>query len=176
MKKNILVCGLISGALVTSFMMYGMLKCYNDVNFSSSMLLGYASMLLAFSLVFVGIKNARDKYGDGTITFGKAFKTGFLISLIASTLYVLGWMVEYYFFLPDFMDKYAAHVMKEAAEGGLSPAELATKASQLADARKWYANPFSFMLITYMEILPVGVLVTLVCSLILKRKMKAAQA
>ncbi len=106
MKKNILVCGLISGALVTSFMMYGMLRCYNDVNFSSSMLLGYASMLLAFSLVFVGIKNARDKYGDGTITFGKAFKTGFLISLIASTLYVLGWMLEYYFFLPDFMDKY----------------------------------------------------------------------
>lgn len=176
MKKNIIVNGLISGTLVTLFMLISMYVCYNSTNFESSMLVGYASMLLAFSLVFVGIKNQRDKLGDGTITFGKAFKTGFFISLIASSMYVFGWMIEYHLFIPDFIDKYGAHILKEARESGLNAAQIQEKADQIEMNRTLYANPFSFILVTYMEILPVGILVTLLCSLILKRKAKPVES
>jgi len=110
MKRNILICGLISGAIVAILMVFTSMACYKNEDFESSMVLGYASMILAFSLVFVGIKNYRDKFNHGEVSFGKAFKIGLYITLIASTMYVVVWLIEYYLFIPDFMDKYTAHV------------------------------------------------------------------
>ncbi len=71
--------------------------CEGTVAYETSMLIGYASMLIAFSLVYVGIRNYRNKYNGGVISFGKAFKIGILIVLIASTLYVIAWMIDYFF-------------------------------------------------------------------------------
>jgi len=58
------------------------------------MLVGYAAMLLAFSLVYVGVKSYRDRENGGVICFGKAFQVGLLISLVASTIYVITWMID----------------------------------------------------------------------------------
>src|SRR5687767_1803822 len=109
MKKNILIFGLISGLIITAMMVGATVSCYNNPDFKGNEVIGYAGMLIAFAFIFVGIKNYRDKYNQGVISFGKAFKIGFYIALIASTLYVLAWLIEYYLFMPDFMDKYTAH-------------------------------------------------------------------
>src|SRR4029078_1237394 len=113
MQKNIFIYGLIAGIVVSVLMLSSvnyLSHCEGNVDYGTSMLIGYASMLLSFSLVFVGIRNFRDKYNEGVISFGKAFKIGIIIVLIASTIYVVAWLVDYYFFIPDFMDKYAAHM------------------------------------------------------------------
>jgi hypothetical protein len=89
MKKNILIYGLISGLVVAALMAVNLGMVSKSGNFDNSVLIGYASMIIAFSLVFVGIKNFRDKYNGGLISFGKAFKVGFFITLIASTIYVI---------------------------------------------------------------------------------------
>src|ERR1051326_5276887 len=96
MKKIVLVCGLIAGLIVSSLMVITIAACYNNPNFQSNMVLGYASMILSFSAIFVGIKMFRDKYNGGVITFGRAFTIGLFITLIASTIYVLAWLVDYY--------------------------------------------------------------------------------
>src|SRR5215510_3625908 len=109
MKKNIIIHGLIAGAVVSILMLFTVnyiSHCEGNVDFGTSMLIGYASMLLAFSLVFVGIRNYRNKYNGGVISFGKAFKIGIIIVLIASTIYVVAWLIAYFYFIPDFMDKY----------------------------------------------------------------------
>lgn len=170
MKKNVIVFGLIAGFIVSTLMVISMARCNSDPNFEHSMLLGYASMVLAFSFIFVGIKNYRDKYNDGLITFGKAFRIGLYISLIASTIYVVVWLIDFYVFIPDFMDKYVAHMLKEAKENGASATELAKQAKELASNQELYKNPIMVVLFTYMEILPVGILVSLIAALILKRK------
>lgn len=173
MKKNILVYGLIAGVLVSTFMLYGMHSlshCNGKADYGTSMLIGYASMLVAFSLVFVGIRNFRDKYNGGIISFGKAFKTGFLIALIASTLYVIAWQVDYFFFIPDFMEKYSAHELDQLKASGASQLTIDEKTKEMAGFLKMYKNPLFNSLMTYMEILPVGIVVTLISSLILKRK------
>jgi len=170
MKKNVIVFGLIAGVIASVLMVISMVRCSSDANFEHSMLIGYASMVVAFSFIFVGIKNYRDKYNNGLITFGKAFKTGLYISLIASTMYVITWLVDYYVFIPDFMDKYVAHMLKEAKDSGASAAELAKQAKELAYNQQLYKNPIMVVLFTYMEILPVGILVSLIAALILKRK------
>jgi hypothetical protein len=172
MKKNVLVFGLIAGFIVSCMMVYSVTMCYNREDFDGSMVLGYTGMLLAFSMIFVGVKNFRDKYNNGVITFGKAFKIGLYISLVASTMYMLVWLVEYYVFVPDFMDKYSAHVLRKAQSGGASQQELQQKAAELAKNTEMYKNPLVVILFTYLEILPVGIVVALISAAILKRKSK----
>jgi hypothetical protein len=173
MKKNIIIYGLIAGALVSVFMLASMnylSHCEGNVDYSTSMLIGYASMLIAFSLVFVGIRNYRDKYNGGVISFGKAFKTGILITLIASTIYVGAWLIDYFFFIPDFLDKYSANMLGELKAKGASQVEIDKQTKEMADFARMYKNPFFNAMMTYVEILPVGLIVTLISSFILKRK------
>ncbi|RYU95348.1 DUF4199 domain-containing protein [Emticicia agri] len=170
MKRLIIICGLISGVIISTFMVSSVGYCYSSGNFDGNIWVGYASMLLAFSLVFVGIKNYRDKYSNGTITFGKAFQVGLYITLIASTMYVIVWAIDYYFFVPDFMEKYTSHVIEKAKESGASPAEINEQIEMMEKSSKLYETPIGVVLLTYMEILPVGLVVTLISALILKRK------
>ena len=68
------------------------------------------------------------------------------------------------------MDKYAAHVIKEAKTDGASQAELSKQIADLAWYQQKYKNPVWVILLTYSEILPVGIVVTIISALILKRK------
>jgi hypothetical protein len=173
MKKNIIIYGLIAG-LIVSILMLIMVNylsyCEGNVDYSTSMLLGYASMLLAFSLVFVGIRNYRNKYNQGVISFGKAFKIGILIALIASTLYVIAWLIDYYFFMPNFAEKYSTHMLDHLKASGASAMEMDKQTKEMAEFVRMYKNPLFVVITSYAEILPVGVVVTLVSALLLKRK------
>ena len=173
MKKNIIIYGLIAGIVVSILMLVTtnyISHCEGNVDYGTSMLIGYASMLIAFSLVFVGIRNYRDKYNEGVISFGKAFKIGIMIVLIASTIYVVAWLIDYFFFIPDFAEKYSAHTLDKLKAGGASQIEIDKQTKEMANFAMMYKNPFFNAMMTYMEILPVGLIVTLISSLILKRK------
>ena len=176
MKKNVWIFGLISGLIVTAMMLYSVAKCYSDPDFEGNMVLGYAAMILAFSTIFVAIKNFRDKYNGGVISFGKAFRIGLYITLVASTIYVLVWLVEYYVFVPDFMDKYTAHMIKVKQDSGASLQEIQKQTRQLTSMQEMYKNPLFVVLFTYFEILPIGLAVALISALILKKKGGAAAA
>src|SRR5213075_2275880 len=127
MKKNIIIYGIIAGIVVSVLMLLSVNSSnHSEGNFdyNRSLLIGYASMLIAFSLVYVGIRNYRDKYNGGIISFGKAFKIGILIVLIASTIYVVAWLIDYFFFIPDFMEKYSAHTLDQLKASGASQIEI----------------------------------------------------
>ncbi|MES2559126.1 MAG: DUF4199 domain-containing protein [Bacteroidota bacterium] len=170
-----LVFGTIAGVIVATFMGISMAVMGCDSESMSGgnggMIIGFASMVMAFSLVFVGIKNFRDKQNGGTLTFGQGFLLGFMISLIASTIYVATWAVEFHYFMPDFIDKYSAMQVKQLQESGVSGAALDAAVKEIeSNGYDYKHNPLIFTLYTYMEILPVGILITLISALILKRK------
>jgi hypothetical protein len=172
MKRTVIIYGLIAGAVVSAFMSITMIIMAKDETVhtgASSMVVGYLGMLIAFALIFVAIKSYRDKQNNGIISFGKAFGMGLLIALIASTMYVITWAIVYKNFLPDYMDKYSA-AMVEQAKTSLSGAALQAKIDELNKAKEMYATPLGFALFTYAEILPVGILVSLIAALVLKRK------
>lgn len=175
MKRNILVFGTISGVIISTFMgiSMAMMSCGSgDADGGmSSMIIGFSAMTVAFSFIFVGIKNYRDKQNGGVITFGKAFLLGLMISLLASTLYVITWGIEFHFFMPDFIDKYSAMQVKQLQESNMSAAALEEARKGIETANYNYKhNPFFFAMYTYMEILPVGIIITLISALILKKK------
>lgn len=165
MRKVILVFGLIMGVILSVNIAIMVHVLYNNPDFKSNDFLGYAALVLIFSMVFFGIRNYRNKQLGGYISFGRAFKTGALITLVASTLYVLVWLFYYYLVVPDFMDKYTAHVLSSCTKE-----DLAEKTVQMNSYKEMYKNPVFVILITYSEVLPIGLLVTLISSLILKRK------
>lgn len=170
MKRNVWVFGLISGLLITGMMLYSVAKIQRGDHLGGNDVLGYAAMIVAFSFIFVGIRNFRDKYNQGIISFGKAFRIGLLITLVASTLYVAVWLVSYYIFVPDFMDKYTVCVLNDAKADGATQLQLTQKAGEMASFKEMYKNPLFVILITYSEVFPIGLIISLISALILKKK------
>lgn len=170
MKKVILKYGIIAGVITTSMMIISTTLHIQNPDSKGSEIIGFTGMFIAFIFIFLGIKNYRDKQNKGVISFGTAFKIGFLICLIASTMYVVTWMLESHFFFPDFMEKYATHAIEQAEKSGISADELAKTKEEMNNYVAWYKSPFLRIAMTYMEILPIGLVITLVSSLILKKK------
>jgi uncharacterized membrane protein len=170
MKKIILVHGLIAG--IISVLGYVITTAIGDVAMENAMIYGYTSIILGFSLIFVAIRNYREKTGSGAISFGKAFLIGLYISLIASAIYISVWLYYYYNFFPDFAEKYAAQVIKQLQAAGETAAVIEEKRIEMAEFSKNYKNPFFNAVVTSTEILPLGIIISLISAAILKRKPK----
>lgn len=80
------------------------------------------------------------------------------------------WLFYYYLFVPDFIDVYTNYVLTTCA-----PEDLQAKTDQMADFKEMYKNPLFVILITYSEVLPIGLVVALVSALLLKRKQRDAR-
>jgi len=138
-------------------------------DFDTSEIIGYTAMLLAFSAIFIGVKRYRDRELNGFITFGKAFTLGLYITLVASVIYVLGWMVYYPNFMPDFADQYSEFQLEKLRESGATEAELDVQRTEMNAFIEMYKNPAIMAMITFVEIFPIGLIISLVVGLILKR-------
>ena len=170
MKKAILKYGTIAGLITTGMMIISTTMHNQNPDFKGSEIIGFTGMFIAFIFIYIGIKSFRDKQNNGAISFGTGFKIGFLISLIASTIYVLTWMIECHFFFPDFMEKYAAHAIEEAQNSGATAETILAKQQEMDTYKEYYKNPLMMMALTYMEILPSAMVIALLSALILKKK------
>ena len=174
MKRIVLTFGLIAGALL-SVMMVVNGAFIDQIGFDRGEVIGYTTMVLAFLMVFFGIRSYRDNVAGGSIRFGKAFAVGILIALIASACYVATWEVIYYQIWPDFVEKYAAHTLEKARESGATEQQLTAKAAEMARFRELYRNPFINAGITFIEVFPIGLVMTLVSAGILRRNRDAVR-
>lgn len=170
MKKHVVRYGLLSGLIVSIGLVTGIAWCYSKGNFEGNMILGFTFMFLAFSMVFLGVKHYRNHDLQGSINFTQALKLGTAIAFVASTIYVVVWLIDYYLFIPDFMDKYSAHSIARIQSSGADAAEIATKIEEIKTMKEMYNTPFMVVLMTYMEIFPVGFVIAIISALILKRK------
>ena len=171
MNTIILKNGIFAGVIVTTFMVIGTYICYqNPLEFKPSYVLGFSGMFLAFAFAFIGIKQYRNKVNEGYISFGKALSVGLLIVLIASIIYVVSWLIEYYLFFPDFMEKYAAFEINNIKSSGANATEIAAKTKEMASYIEWYKNPLLIVLLTLMEIVPFGSVVAIISAFILKKE------
>ena len=171
MQRIVLRYGLASGGLLVALSAVTMPLCLSGhVNFDHMEVVGYSIMVLAFLFVFFGVKSYRDSVGAGAISFGKAFWVGLLITLITCAMYVIAWEIAYHNFFPDFLDRYSAHVLARMRATGATEAAIREKTAEMARMAKLYANPLFNVGITFMEVFPVGLIVTLVSAAILRRK------
>jgi hypothetical protein len=172
MKKVVLTFGLISG-LIISVLMGGSLLLADKIGSGHSMALGYAIMVASFLLIYFGVRSYRDNTLGGRISFGRAFLCGILISLITTVCYVAMWEVQYFNFMPHFMDGYFAAQIHRVQSSGLDPATTAARVAAIQRSQQLYQNPLVNMAYTFMEPMPVGLIITLLSAALLRRKAPA---
>jgi hypothetical protein len=174
MKKTVWTFGLISGGIL-SVMMLAVLPFQDSIGFDRGEVIGYATMVLAFLLVFFGIRSYRDNVGGGTVSFGRAFSVGALIVVVAGICYVGTWELIYFKVSPDFAQKYTEHEIQKAKARGASQEAIDKKLAEMEKFAALYRNPVINAAITFLEPLPVGLVIALVSAGILRRKRRGLE-
>ena len=169
MKRIVLTFGLISGVMI-SVLTAASLLLADKIGSGHSMVVGYTIMVASFLLIYFGVRSYRDRMLAGQISFGRAFSCGLLIALISTVCYVAMWEVLYFNFMPHFMDSYFAAQIHKVQTSGLDPATTAAQVAAIQHSQQLYQNPFVNMAYTFMEPLPVGLVITLISAAVLRRK------
>jgi hypothetical protein len=173
MKKVVLTFGLIAGAILSTMMLLT-LPFMDRIGFDKGMFIGYAGMVLAFLMVYFGVRSYRDNVAGGSIAFGRAFLVGLAITAIASMCYVATWQFIYYKVTPDFAEKYTAYAVEKARKSGASEEKIAAQTREISEMMAIYKNPLANIAISFLEPLPVGLVFTLVSAGMLGRRSRGA--
>jgi hypothetical protein len=170
MTALILRYGTLAGLIVAIPMVWRMLTidASQGMDPLGGMLVGYLTMIVALTAVFLGIKQYRDKYRGGVVRFLPAFGVGLAISAVACLFYVVGWEISMAFSEFDFTAFYSNHMIEAAKAKGASPEQLAKAMADAKDFVEMYRNPLYRMPITFIEMFPVGLLVSLISATILR--------
>ena len=160
--------GVIGGLVVALPMIGLMVFAGPNTFFAGGMLYGYTSMILALIAVFMGIKHYRDKALGGAIKFGTALLLGLSISAVASTLYAIGWEISLAATGLDFPTAYYKPMLDAAVARQASPEELQALEAQADSFATMYRNPVYRIPMTFVEMFPVGILVSLVSAGLLR--------
>lgn len=169
MQKIVLTYGLIAGAIL-AVMMWLTLPFMDRIGFDKGMVVGTTTMVLAFLMVYFGVRSYRDQIAGGHLGFGRAFTVGLAIVVVATVCYVVSWQLLYHFVIPDFADQYAAYAIEKARAAGASAAQLEATAREMAEFKEMYRNPLVNIGFTLLEPLPVGLLAALVSAGLLRRR------
>lgn len=165
MKRIIFIYGFISGAIVIGIIIASMMIWGME---GQSEWLGYLIMVAGLSLIFFGIKTYRDRELGGVITFGTAFKLGLGISVVAGVVYVGAWEIYLQATDADFIGQYAGSYIEQLQVEGASDQEIADARELMNEYKAMYENPLMRLGITFLEIFPVALLITLISAALLR--------
>ena len=124
-----------------------------NLDFSTQELIGYLTMIVCLSFVFIGIRNYRNERRGGNISFRRALLTGLLIAALTSLGIALADFIYLSWINPDFFEEYAAIMISEGYRG------------ELPD----YGNAFMAM-IMFLTVMVIGLFISLLSALILQRR------
>ena len=126
-------------------------------------------MIIALTLVFFGIRSYRDNHG-GRISFWKGVQVGILISLISAVIYACSWEAYYRSSGQEFLEKYAAHYIDGLRKENKSDPDIEKARADMAQFQEAYKNILLRFPMTMLEILPVGIIVTLISAALLRKR------
>jgi hypothetical protein len=168
MKRIVWTFGLIAGCILSVMMLITLPfeKSFENI----AELVGYTTMVLAFLLIYFGIRSYRDNVAGGSVGFGRALAIGALITVVSSLCYVATWEAIYFKFAPEMAARFDAVSIEKAARGATSPEEAHRKVAETQRFLALYKNPLINSAMTFLEPLPVGLVITLVSAGVLRRK------
>jgi uncharacterized protein DUF4199 len=166
--RIVLAYGFVAGLIVAVPMVALMLTLTAETAPDNGALIGYSTMIVALTAVFLGIKHYRDKVLGGVVKFVPALLVGLGISAVASVIYALGWEISIALTGFDYGAVYSTAMLDAARAKGVSPEELARVAEQAAAFTRMYANPLYRLPITFVEMFPIGVVISVLSAAILR--------
>lgn len=160
MKKSIVRFGLISVVLLGIIGYFPWMIWKDSLSYSSAEVLGYASMLVALSMVFLGLKYFRDKENDGKLSFKQGFSLGMLITAFPA----IAMGVFTYIFYETKGDEFGAWAISQM------PPEQALEYKELMASDSMYTSSVFQSVVMIATVAFLGVIVTLISAMVLKRE------
>jgi len=74
--------------------------------------------------------------------------------------------------MPGFAEKYAAHMVERAKASGANQQRMEETERQAKQFKQMYSNPAINVALTFMEVFPIGLGVTLLSAGILRKKVR----
>jgi uncharacterized membrane protein YhaH (DUF805 family) len=166
MFKTAFIYGAIAGLIVVATIVIGLFMGADHDD--GGLLLGYTIMIVALTLIFIGVKRFRDRNNGGVIKFGPALGLGLMIAAVAGVIYAIGW--EGYLAATNytFMSSYVEAAIEAKKAAGLAGEALEAEVAKLQAMAKSYENPLFRIPMTFLEIFPVGLVIALISAAILR--------
>jgi hypothetical protein len=168
MTRIIALYGTIAGLIVAVPMVWLMLSMKPGTSMEGGAIYGFLTMIIALTAVFLGVKQYRDKVLGGAIKFGPALLLGLGISAVASLFYTVGWEISLAYTDFDFAEVYSKSLQDKARAEGASDEELRKMMAQANSFAEKYKNPLFRMSVTFLEMFPVGILISLISAGLLR--------
>jgi hypothetical protein len=165
MKSTIIKFGMYSSILL--IILFGISFLFEGaMDFSTSEIFGYLTIVLSLSFVYFGIRNYRDAINQGTVSFGKALKVGVLITLLASITFGLINVVYTEIINPEFTAEYYEYSIEKYRES-LPEEAFKTKLIELESQKDLFKNPLVNFVIMGLTVFIIGFIISLISGLIL---------
>jgi hypothetical protein len=168
MTRVVLVYGIIGGLIIAIPMVGLMVGASPETFMSGGHVYGYLSMIVALTMVFLGIKHYRDKIQGGVIKFGRALLVGLGISAVASVLYAIGWEISLALSGFDFAEVWGKSLLEAARARNATDAEIQKIIADNQSFATMYGNPLYRFPLTFVEMFPVGLLISLISAALLR--------
>ncbi|MBE2228189.1 MAG: DUF4199 domain-containing protein [Ignavibacteria bacterium] len=173
MGKKILFYGLIAGGVLTVlFLLSHMLfmKNFSAEMWETGEIIGYSSMLIALTAIFFGVKTYRDKVLGGKITFGRAFTLGIGISAVAAFIFGVYVYILYTAIAPDLSGKMIEIYREKIKTSGQTQEVISRQLEEFDKESALWNNPYLQSFVMLLTVFMIGVVISLVTAVILKKK------
>lgn len=176
MRKTAVKFGVISGIILIFWILAVWLMGHgtNPDSFDTGEKVGYTIMVLAMSLIFFAVKQTRDQHLNGEMTFGQGMLVGTTANLVASLMFGLFNIVYLRLLAPEFLPTYANHYRTGIENSAQAPEVIAQRLADFDKGQSLFLNPEFNAFVMFATVFLIGVVITLVSAMILKKQQSKA--
>lgn len=170
MKAVILKFGAIgAGIMLACIIPTLVFEMHKNLDVSTQEVVGYATIFLSLGVIVFAMKEYRDRYNNGYLSYGEAVKLGMLISLFPSLLFML---YNYYFVIvldPAFMDQYASISIQQQYPD-IAAADIPAKLAEMKAETPYFFNIHFQGALMFVTVFIIGLIESLIFAFLVKKK------
>lgn len=168
MKQIAFRYGLYATLLIVGVSAFNLLVLVKITGNTGQEVAGYLAMLLAMVFVFLGMRRYRDQVNGGYLSFGEGMRLGLLIASIPAVFFGLFDLLYTEVINPGWLDDYY-HQYIERIRATTEPARLEAELAKAAKEKEFFSNPVMQFLVMGATVFIIGVIVTIISALTLRR-------
>ena len=173
MRKTIVRFGLYGVVIMSIVLAISFIAFKDRHNWEVQEVIGYTTIILSLLFVYFGIRHWRDNYNSGLLTFGQGLKLGLLITLFPSIAFGLFTWLEMVLD-PGFMDQYYSYYVQKL-KASTPPDKWQETLQKLEAEKEMFSSPLIQFAVMFLTVFLIGVVITVISSLILQRKVNSSQ-
>lgn len=143
-------------------------------DFAMGEVIGYTTIVVALAIpIYLGVREYRDKMSDGSISFGKGWLVGLVITELPALAFAAYNLLYVKVIDPDFTQKYMDY-QTESARASMTAEEFQVFESTMASQNILLTNIAFQTVVMYLTVLLIGLGISLLLAIFLRRKAQAA--